>query len=51
MMIASALLANYEVGHQVEACFQNFAAGLIISAGNGVLTDLGTFLTDLNTEY
>jgi hypothetical protein len=34
MMLASAVLTNYEVGPKVEACFQNFAAGLILAAGN-----------------
>lgn len=34
MIGASMLLSNYEVGPKIEACFQNFAAGLIIAAGN-----------------
>jgi hypothetical protein len=33
MIVASAALTKYEVGAQVEACFQNFAAGLILAAG------------------
>ena len=33
MLGASALLTNYEVGEKTAACFQNFAAGLIIAAG------------------
>lgn len=33
MIIASCVLTNYEVGPKVEACFQNFAAGLILAAG------------------
>uniref|UniRef100_A0A7S3M8C8 Uncharacterized protein n=2 Tax=Spumella elongata TaxID=89044 RepID=A0A7S3M8C8_9STRA len=37
MMIASCLLTTYEVGPKIEACFQNFAAGLIIAAVAGEL--------------
>jgi hypothetical protein len=33
MLLASMLLANIEVEEKTEACFQNFAARLIIAAG------------------
>jgi hypothetical protein len=33
MMIASLALSNISVGPKIEACFQNFAAGLILAAG------------------
>ena len=33
MILASILLINVEVSSQIEACFQNFAAGLILGAG------------------
>jgi hypothetical protein len=33
MILASALFSSIQVGPRIEACFQNFAAGLIIAAG------------------
>ncbi len=33
MILASVLFSGIQVGHKLEACFQNFAAGLIIAAG------------------
>lgn len=37
MLCASFILSQVEVGHQIEACVQNFAAGLILSAVAGEL--------------
>jgi len=34
MTLSSIALAAITVGPLVEACFQNFAAGLILAAGN-----------------
>jgi hypothetical protein len=34
MLLATFFLSNYEVGPKVEASVQNFAAGLILAAGN-----------------
>lgn len=36
MILASVLLSNIDVGGQIEACFQNFAAGLILAAGKSI---------------
>jgi hypothetical protein len=33
MLLASLILSNLDVNEKTEACFQNFAAGLIIAAG------------------
>lgn len=33
MILSSILLTNIEVKPSVEACFQNFAAGLMLAAG------------------
>lgn len=35
MILATIALSNYEVGPKVEAAVQNFAAGLILAAGEG----------------
>jgi hypothetical protein len=33
MLLSSFALANVEINVETEACFQNFAAGLILAAG------------------
>jgi len=49
MLGASALLTNYEVGPATEACFQNFAAGLILSAVAGELFPIMANASDKNS--
>lgn len=51
MIGASALLTNYEVGPRVEACFQNFAAGLIISAGANLSSFFCFFILEVILLY
>ncbi|KAJ1433638.1 hypothetical protein B484DRAFT_447182 [Ochromonadaceae sp. CCMP2298] len=47
MIVSEAILTNVEVSAQTEACFQNFAAGLILAA---VASELFPILSDASLE-